>query len=1556
MNVTLIRIDAQDASGGAVPMRLASHDIPEACHLGGEEWEPALATLPDFALDFFGGAFAGQVTAPRTGFTVTARGLAGFSASPATRPRFADARVRIWIGDITSPAAADLGPLTLRFDGRITGEPDIDEASRIARFDAAVQDSWADKPLLGLFAGTDGIEGPADLTGQVKPLALGNARFCGGTLIDNVDNIWMVSAGPVQAINAVYDRLASLGPSAGNFASLAALKAASIPNGSWGTCLALGLVRLGAPPDGRVSFDVSGSNSGTGGYVRRPGAMIRRIADLASGTVNAASLSALNVARPYNLALQLREQVTARDVIAQLADSVGAVAGVSLRGELFAQGLAIGTPSDVLAADDSSALRVAAVEELAKAAPSWRLATEAELTFEVHSADEAAFNYRWQGEYAPTRVYRRDDVVSGADGASWAYINATPAAGQALPVWPTSSNSYWALFQAPAGASIAPANSNRVPLSRMEGDSGWETFFNPSGLSIASGYNAVDGFRYYDAIATATSAGQSFALRSQFFRVSSGERLSAQARFLIGGTAPGTWLAQLIAFDAANNPSFHFIAGGTGALGGFGNLRAEFVQLPAGAVTAYIQLIGTSAGAGTMQILISEPMVTSAAPGQTVHPPFSPGPVLTGPIDAGGPLLIGQLPTDKAAPGLQNALVPLGDSNRVPLSRMEGDRGWTVTFNSAALPIETSYESGPLGRRLFLASANTTAADQQIVIGNELRTAVRLNESERISLQARVFRQGTAAGTWSLEFWTFDASLSTLSADTIASGIGLADPVIKWEGFLTVPPGGAFGRFELRFIAAGAGSVQLGIAEPMVTGAAAGQTVHPAFTPGPNAVDGATRNTGALNADGLNAVDAGGPLLIGQLPTDKAAPGLQNALVPLGDSNRVPLSRMEGDSGYGVLFNPSGLSGPTDYNSLEGQRFFRVQAMATAAGQQISVGNAPATQPAFRLNPNERISVQARVEAQGAGAAGGSWTLALWGFLPDGTQSLTAVGSVSGSAPRAIGNGHVQFFADVPSNIVGGRLELYGNSGGAGLLQVVISEPMVTSAASGQTVHPPFTPGPNGVDGATRNTGALNADGLNAVDAGGPLLIGQLPPSKADPGLVNTNVPLGSNAVVNSEFTRGKFGWRAGNGALDSQWGVNLTGTPNWFGQRNVMWMTAPGAFAINSVRDLSPNALWEGGGLPNALQFAMPVVAGDRLAASVLGAQHRCTIQLYILIFDGAGTLISAPVVGGGTPGGAANGDPANFTRLTLFADAPANARWAIPMMRLLGTGESDPFIFFTEPMLAKVPAGQTTVPAYSPGRADPNADVTATVSGPAEITMQFRADLALLSPLPLTADYQLGVAGASPLTSGVSWSVAVVSGSFTGTAPSIVGSGTGQLRINSPLASPEATLRITASVAGRASPPFVVRVARNVAAPSLAPLTFINSGTFAQAHDTPIQITLPSSASSVSLTAVADLLVNAEAPQGGTTVEGKWQRETSPGTWADVGAAATSSPNPEVILNEPSPGEFFFTASPGSITCNRTATGLTTGSIQRFRFVARVSGGNVRTVAFVGNASANA
>lgn len=367
-----------------------------------------------------------------------------------------------------------------------------------------------------------------------------------------------------------------------------------------------------------------------------------------------------------------------------------------------------------------------------------------------------------------------------------------------------------------------------------------------------------------------------------------------------------------------------------------------------------------------------------------------------------------------------------------------------------------------------------------------------------------------------------------------------------------------------------------------------------------------------------------------------------------------------------------------------------------------------------------------------------------------------------------------------------------------------------------------------------------------------------------------------------------------------------------------------------------------------------MPVVAGERLAVSgrieafaLSGGAAPSSWQFYIEYLDDFGIVGNAPIIAG-------SGNVFSDAR-EVFSVVPTGATRARLVLFVQSSAAGSLAISINSPMVTSAASEQTIHPPFSAGpNAEDGGDITRTVSGPAEITMQFRADLSVTSPLPLTADYQLGVAGAAALTSGVTWSVEVVSGAFAGAAPSIIGSGGGQLRINSPLTSPEAELRITASVAGRASPPFVSKVRRQVAAPSVAALKFINSGTFAIAHDQPVQITLPAGASSVALTAVADLFVDPSAPLGGTTVEGKWQRETSPGTWADVGSSATSSPNPEVFQTEIAPGEFVVSADPGSITCNRTASGLTPGTIQRFRFVARISLGNVRDVLFNGNASA--
>lgn len=204
-------------------------------------------------------------------------------------------------------------------------------------------------------------------------------------------------------------------------------------------------------------------------------------------------------------------------------------------------------------------------------------------------------------------------------------------------------------------------------------------------------------------------------------------------------------------------------------------------------------------------------------------------------------------------------------------------------------------------------------------------------------------------------------------------------------------------------------------------------------------------------------------------------------IVAANAANGVPFSRMEGDQGYGVLYNPSSLANVVDYGEFQSLRFFRASATATASGQQVSIGNGPNPTPAFKLTPNERVSVQARVECQGAAAVG--YTLVLWAFEVDGVTQ-NQIGSVSGGV-TSIGAGVVSFFVDVPSWARQGRLELYGFSSGAGAFQTIISEPMVSGAVAGQTLHPAFTPGPNAKNGAdvTGQNTALDTANVNGVAA-----------------------------------------------------------------------------------------------------------------------------------------------------------------------------------------------------------------------------------------------------------------------------------------------------------------------------------------------------------------------------------------------------------------------------------------------------------------------------------------
>jgi hypothetical protein len=431
MKAYLIQIDAWSGSTAA-PVRLASHNDERLCHLDGKTWWPAIAALPTLRYDFFDGAFdAGSITSPSGDMSVA------FNAIPSL-PALSlhDTRIRIWRGELGDA----WGGFSLMFDGRVQEQPSTTEG--IASLKFGVDDSWLDQPLLATYGGTGGADGPPDIQGEVKPLALGAPRFAPAVLVDAVDNIYELSGyGAINAVEMAFERLNRFGASSGNAANFASLKAADIAPGAWATCLSGGYVRFGAPPDGLLSFHVQGD--AVGGWSRKPGDIIARIATIGGGAgkFSASDMTALNASRPWNLSVMVTAQTTARELIQRIAASVNAVAFVDWLGQLRVAPIGIGTASLTLASDGSALPPVASVEQVAVAAPYWKLAQGAAVTWQVHGLNDIAFNapLNPRGPYDPAETYREGDMVTLPNGSQWLFIGTTPATGST----PGPGNANW---------------------------------------------------------------------------------------------------------------------------------------------------------------------------------------------------------------------------------------------------------------------------------------------------------------------------------------------------------------------------------------------------------------------------------------------------------------------------------------------------------------------------------------------------------------------------------------------------------------------------------------------------------------------------------------------------------------------------------------------------------------------------------------------------------------------------------------------------------------------------------------------------------------------------------------------------------------------------------------------------------------------------------------------------------------------------------------------------------------------------------------------------------
>ena len=254
----------------------------------------------------------------------------------------------------------------------------------------------------------------------------------------------------------------------------------------------------------------------------------------------------------------------------------------------------------------------------------------------------------------------------------------------------------------------------------------------------------------------------------------------------------------------------------------------------------------------------------------------------------------------------------------------------------------------------------------------------------------------------------------------------------------------------------------------------------------------------------------------------------------------------------------------------------------------------------------------------------------------------------------------------------------------------------------------------------TFGTNVRRADGTTVVtDALAITSLGQAASITGQGDLALTNratLPFGSNAAPNSEFLSTDvyppLGWSGG--GTGNTTGVTFAGSLVTGGQRRAIKAVLTGTVGAGSTySDTAYTGGHSSGILANTKRYALPVVAGDTVAASALVTKNASSSAVFVNVVwvTDSGAYISE-VAGNGVTQSVSgdSGNPADYALSSLVAVAPANARFAIMYVRQSPiVGQVNPTAWFMSPLISRIQTGQTAVPPYTPGEVDRRANATA-------------------------------------------------------------------------------------------------------------------------------------------------------------------------------------------------------------------------------------------------------
>lgn len=179
--------------------------------------------------------------------------------------------------------------------------------------------------IQNLYSGDGGLDGGSDLEGKPKPLLYGECKHITPVLVDAANLIYQVHDGAIEEITAIYDR----GVALTNGGNVADISAASVSAGQYKTQLSGGYIRLGSSPDGAVTVDAKGHNSG--GYISKTGQIVSYILrnkmglyNLIATQIDQGSFNHLDQSLPYNVGIYISDKTNGNEILNSLLTPLAA--------------------------------------------------------------------------------------------------------------------------------------------------------------------------------------------------------------------------------------------------------------------------------------------------------------------------------------------------------------------------------------------------------------------------------------------------------------------------------------------------------------------------------------------------------------------------------------------------------------------------------------------------------------------------------------------------------------------------------------------------------------------------------------------------------------------------------------------------------------------------------------------------------------------------------------------------------------------------------------------------------------------------------------------------------------------------------------------------------------------------------------------------------------------------------------------------------------------------------------------------------------------------------